>query len=86
MGFDNKNTKFQLWDCVLRRVGWMACILLVALCSCSSSKNPYKKQRKITPCDCPRTSYTPTIGNAYVFNSTGFGIASQFFLNIISPV
>ena len=41
---------------VIRKAGWIACILLVALCSCNSSKHASKKRRKMAPCDCPKFS------------------------------
>ena len=41
------------------RMVWMVCVVLTVLCSCNSSKHPYKKRRKPAPCDCPKFNYAP---------------------------
>ena len=46
-------------DNIVRKISWMACILLVVLCSCNNSKYAYKKRRKPAPCDCPKFNYVP---------------------------
>ena len=44
---------------VIRKICRMACVLLILLCSCSSSKHGYQKRRKPAPCDCPKFNYAP---------------------------
>jgi hypothetical protein len=39
---------------MIRKAGWLVCIMLFVFCSCSSSKNNYNKRRKMKPCDCPK--------------------------------
>jgi len=52
---------------IIRKACWVACVLLIVLSSCSSSKNPYKKRRKMAPCDCPKFNYVPqNDNNVYV--------------------
>ena len=43
----------------VRKTGWIVCVLMVLLCSCSSSKNTYKKRNKPAPCNCPKFNYVP---------------------------
>jgi hypothetical protein len=49
----------------LRKIGFITCVLLIALCSCNSSKSASKKRRKQAPCDCPKFNYVPQPDNAY---------------------
>jgi hypothetical protein len=58
----------------MRCVCRLAFAVLILLCSCSSSKNPYKKRRKMAPCDCPKFTHVPQIEHdvnedkTFVFN------------------
>jgi len=44
---------------IFRKTGWIVCVTLMVLCSCTSSKHTYKKRRKPAPCDCPKFNYVP---------------------------
>jgi hypothetical protein len=44
---------------IIRKAGWLVCILLFVLCSCNISKNSYKKRHKAKPCDCPKFVEAP---------------------------
>ena len=44
---------------VIRKLCRMACIFLILLCSCNSSKHASQKRRKMAPCDCPKFNYVP---------------------------
>jgi hypothetical protein len=50
---------------IFRKTGWIVCVGLMLLCSCSSSKNPYKKRRKPAPCDCPKFNHAPQNDSDY---------------------
>ena len=52
-----------------RTIGFIVCVLLIALCSCNSSKHAYKKRRKPAPCDCPKFNYAPPTDKTLVFIS-----------------
>ena len=51
---------------IFRKTGWMLCLVFIMLCSCSSSKHPYKKRYKMAPCDCPKFNYVPKNENIFV--------------------
>ena len=50
---------------VFRKISFIACALLVVLCSCNSSKQASKKRRKQAPCDCPKFNFVPRNDNIY---------------------
>ena len=49
----------------MNRISFIACVLLIILCSCNSSKQASKKRRKQAPCDCPKFNYVPPSDNVY---------------------
>ena len=56
---------------VFRKISFFACVLLMVLCSCNSSKHASQKRRKKAPCDCPKFNFVPQNGDiykAYAFN------------------
>ena len=50
---------------VFRKISFIACALLIVLCSCDSSKQASKKRRKQAPCDCPKFNFVPRNDNIY---------------------
>jgi len=54
----------------IRKICWMVGVLMVVLCSCSSSKQTYKKRRKMAPCNCPVFTFTPQTDGDFTLNSS----------------
>ena len=50
---------------ISRKISFIACALLIVLCSCNSSKHASQKRRKQAPCDCPKFNFVPRNDNIY---------------------